>query len=132
MVWLDELRDLTLRLPSSRDVVFLRMTMTGGRGGAGVIHVQGLVRDPSVVARIDRSLHDPYHAVASRRVGEQPRGEDPRGSSSGRSPSCPGPRASTLPTSRPSHEGHRGKLLIAGLVVTVLVVLADRWNWKSA
>ena len=77
VVWLDELRDLSLRLPSSRDVLFLRMTMTGGRGGAGVIHLQGLARDPSVVARIDRSLHDPYHAVASRRVGEDPRGEDP-------------------------------------------------------
>ena len=27
---------------------------------------------------------------------------------------------------------HRGKLLIAGLVLTALVVVADRWNWQSA
>ena len=75
VVWLDELRDLSLRLPSSRDVVLQRMTLTGGRGG-GVIHVQGMVRDSSVVARIDHNLHDPYHTVAPRRVGEHPRGED--------------------------------------------------------
>jgi Tfp pilus assembly PilM family ATPase len=77
VIWLDELRDLSLRMPSSRDVVLQHMTMTDGRrGGAGVIQVRGRIRDPSVVARIDRSLHDVYHTVASRRVGERPRGED--------------------------------------------------------
>jgi hypothetical protein len=75
VVWLDELRDLSLRVPSSRDVVLQRLTMTGGRGG-GVIHIQGMVRDSSVVARIDHNLHDSYHTVAPRRVGEHPRGED--------------------------------------------------------
>jgi hypothetical protein len=74
VAWLDELRDLSLRLPPSRDVVLQRMTMTGGRGG-GVIHMVGLVRDSSVVARIDQNLHDAYHTVAPRRVGEQPRSE---------------------------------------------------------
>ena len=75
VVWLDELRDLSLRLPSSRDVLLQRMTLTGGRGG-GVIHMLGLVRDSSVVARIDHNLHDSYRTVAPRRVGEHPRGED--------------------------------------------------------
>jgi hypothetical protein len=36
----------------------------------------GLVRDSSVVARIDHNLNDSYRTVAPRRVGEHPRGED--------------------------------------------------------
>jgi len=75
VVWLDELRDLSLRLPSSRDVVLQRMTLTGGWRGSA-IHLLGLVRDSSVVARIDHNLNDSYRTVAPRRVGEHPRGED--------------------------------------------------------
>jgi Tfp pilus assembly PilM family ATPase len=76
VIWLDELRDLSVRMPSSRDVVVSRITMTSGRGDKGAIHLNGLVRDASVVARIDRSLRDAQHRVSSRRVGEQPKAED--------------------------------------------------------
>ncbi len=74
IVWLDELRELSIRFPASRDAVVLRMSMSAAKGGGGIA-LQGLVRDPSVVARLDQNLHDAYHTVSSRRVGEHP-GED--------------------------------------------------------
>lgn len=76
IVWLDELRELSLRMPPSRDAVVQQMTMSGGRGNKGVIALQGVVRNPSVVAQIDQSLHDAYHTVDTRRVGEHPRGDE--------------------------------------------------------
>jgi len=74
IVWLDELRELSLRLPPSRDLLVQRMTISTGRSGGGVIELQGVVRDASVVAGIDRNLHDEYHAVSPRRTGGYPQG----------------------------------------------------------
>jgi Tfp pilus assembly PilM family ATPase len=59
--WLDEFRDLSLRLPSSRDVIISRITMTPARNGGGQLHLSGLVRDPLVVAEIERRLRDAQH-----------------------------------------------------------------------
>ncbi len=69
IVWLDELRDLSRRLPSSRDLLVQRMSMSPGRGGGGSIDLQGLVRDSSVVPRLEQSVRDDYHQdVRSNRV----------------------------------------------------------------
>jgi Tfp pilus assembly PilM family ATPase len=76
VVWLDELRELSQRLPSSRDLLVQRMTISSGRSGEGVIELQGVVRDAAVVAQIDRDLHDDYHAVSSKRVGDYPQGNE--------------------------------------------------------
>lgn len=74
VVWLDELRELSLRLPPSRDLLVQRMTISAGRGGGGVIELQGVVRDASIVEKIDRDLRDDFHAVSPRRTGDYPQG----------------------------------------------------------
>lgn len=74
VVWLDELRDLSQRLPPSRDLLVQRMTISGGRSGGAVIEMQGVVRNAAVIAEIDRTLHDEYHAVSSKRVSDYPQG----------------------------------------------------------
>lgn len=67
--WLDELRDLSVRLPPSRDVLLTRISMTPGRAGGGQLHLSGLVRDPLVVAEIERRLREAQHRdVRSQRI----------------------------------------------------------------
>ena len=74
VVWLDELRDLSLRLPSARDLIALHVAMGSGRDGGGVIDLQCLVRDPSVVLRLEQAIRDQYHEVNSK--DPRQRGED--------------------------------------------------------
>lgn len=76
IVWLDELRELSVQLPPRRDLLVHRLTLSAGRGGGGVIELQGVARTAAVIARIDRELRSPYHAVSSRRVGDYPQGRD--------------------------------------------------------
>ena len=53
-----------------------RLTLSASRSGGGVIELQGVARTAAVIARIDRELRNPYHAVSSRRVGDYPQGRD--------------------------------------------------------
>ena len=76
IVWLDELRELSLQLPPSRDLLVHRLTLSAGRAGGGVIELQGVARTAAVIAQIDHELHNQYHAVSSRRVGDYPQGRD--------------------------------------------------------
>jgi hypothetical protein len=69
--WLDELRDLALRLPSSRDMVLHKMTLAPARGGGGSVSYFGQVRDPSIVLRMENAVRDSFHAIESRRVQER-------------------------------------------------------------
>jgi hypothetical protein len=64
--WLDELRDLSLRLPSSRDILLLRMNMAPSRAGGGIVSFNGLVRDPLVVVRMETDIRDYFHGISSR------------------------------------------------------------------
>ena len=65
--WLDELRDLSLRLPSSRDILLLRINMAPARAGGGVVSFNGLVRDPLVVVRMETDIReDGFHGINSR------------------------------------------------------------------
>jgi hypothetical protein len=64
--WLDELRDLSLRLPSSRDVLLMRMSMLPARGSGGVVSFNGLVRDPLVVVGMETDIRDYFHVISSR------------------------------------------------------------------
>ncbi|MBN2292724.1 MAG: pilus assembly protein PilM, partial [Pirellulales bacterium] len=70
--WLDELRDMSLRFPSSRDTVVLRMTLSRARGSGGAVNYSGLVRDPLIVVRMESNMRDKYHDIRSKRVQEQP------------------------------------------------------------
>lgn len=76
VVLLDELRDLSLRLPDSRDMVVLHLSKSASRNNWCVINLQGLVRDPLVVSRMERNLHDEYHEVSSPRGQGLRQGED--------------------------------------------------------
>jgi Tfp pilus assembly PilM family ATPase len=70
--WLDELRDLSIRFPSGRDMIVLRTSMTSDqRGGGGDIELQGVVREPSVVLHMEGNVRDKFHEVRSRRVQER-------------------------------------------------------------
>jgi Tfp pilus assembly PilM family ATPase len=69
--WLDELRDLSLRFPSGRDAVLLRMALSHGRGTGATIDMVGVVRDPAIVSRIENNLRDKYHQISSRHVQER-------------------------------------------------------------
>jgi len=75
VVWLDELRDLSMRFPSSRDLIVQRMTMTADRSGGGGIEFSGTVRDPQVVTRLEQDVRDQYHEVRSKRLQERDQGK---------------------------------------------------------
>ncbi len=70
VVWLDELQELSQRFPRARDAVLLRLAMTQSAAGGGFMDMEGLVRDPSIVARIEDRLRDPRHTVHSKRAQE--------------------------------------------------------------
>jgi Tfp pilus assembly PilM family ATPase len=72
--WLDELRDLSVRFPKPRDAVVLRMTLAGRPIGGGTVDLEGLVRDHSIVRRMETSLRDDHHEVSTRRVQESVQG----------------------------------------------------------
>ena len=74
--WLDELRDFSLRFPSSRDAIILNMTMSPARTGGGAIQFAGLVRDPSIVVRMESNIRDKFHEIRSKRVQERQREKD--------------------------------------------------------
>jgi len=71
VIWLDELRDLSLRFPSGRDIVVRRMSMSAAPNGGGAITLNGLVRAPSIVARLERNIRDQHHVISSKRVQER-------------------------------------------------------------
>lgn len=75
VVWLDELRDLSLRFPKPRDAVLLRMTLAGKPTGGGAIELEGLVRDPSIVGQMESGLRDEFHEVRTKRVQESVHGQ---------------------------------------------------------
>ncbi len=68
VVLLDELRDLSLRLPKSQDMVVLKFSKASTRSGWCNINLQGLVRDPLVVSRMERDLRDQFHEIRSPRL----------------------------------------------------------------
>ncbi|MBN2022500.1 MAG: hypothetical protein JW809_06865 [Pirellulales bacterium] len=74
--WLDELRDLSLRFPSSRDALVTKMTLSPGRGSGGSVAFVGLVRDPAIVVRMETTIRDGFHEVRSRRVQERQQERD--------------------------------------------------------
>ncbi len=69
--WLDEMRDLSIRFPGPRDAVVLRMNMRLSSGSGGLIDLQGLVRDPKVLANMERQVRDESRRVQSRRIQER-------------------------------------------------------------
>lgn len=69
--WLDELRDLSQQFPGARDAVVLRMTMRPAQNRGGMVDLQGLVRDPNIVANMESKVRDPFRSVRSRRIQQR-------------------------------------------------------------
>ncbi|MBN2477563.1 MAG: hypothetical protein JXB62_23350 [Pirellulales bacterium] len=66
VLWLEELRELSLALPDGEDMVILRMSLSPARSGAGgVIGLQGVVRDSSTVVVMEQGLRDGAHQIRS-------------------------------------------------------------------
>jgi len=68
--WLDELRELSAKFPPARDAMLARLTLSRAPAGGGTIEMQGQVRDPAIIERMETNLRDAYHEVRSRRVQE--------------------------------------------------------------
>jgi Tfp pilus assembly PilM family ATPase len=69
--WLDEMRDFCERFPSSRDALVLHMSLTPSRSSGGEIDLNGLVRDPAIVLRMENAIRDDFHTVQRKRVQER-------------------------------------------------------------
>ena len=69
--WLDELRDLSIRCPGPRDAVVLRMSMRPSQSGGGMVSIDGLVRDPKVVIKMQQQIRDQYRRVRSPTIRER-------------------------------------------------------------
>lgn len=76
VLWLEELRELSMRFPPPGDALIQQMSMTGVGSGGGVIGFQGLVRDSSIVVRMEANLRDDNHIVHSTHVREGSGGPD--------------------------------------------------------
>ncbi len=91
--WLDEMRDLALRLPPERDVVLSRMSLAETSGGSGSISYYARARQPEVVLDMERAFrfvpegyrewnyhprdpdrHDLLHTIRSQRLSERMEG----------------------------------------------------------
>jgi len=75
VLWLEELRELSERFPPRRDAVIHQMSMVAAPSG-GTISFRGMVRDSSIVIRMESNLRDQYHQVYSRRVHEGMQAKD--------------------------------------------------------
>jgi cell division ATPase FtsA len=65
IIWLDELRDLSIHFPPARDITVRGMTFNPLRQSGARIRVNGLVSYPSVVVRMDHDLRDRYRDATS-------------------------------------------------------------------
>lgn len=71
--WLEELRELSAEFPPARDAMLVRLTLSRAPAGGGTIEMQGQVRDPAIIERMETNLRDEFHEVRSRRVQESER-----------------------------------------------------------
>lgn len=71
VVWLDELRDLSLRFPPPGAAALGEFNGSTAPGGRTVIRVSGKAVDPSVVSALDEQLRDDFRDVLSRNLREQ-------------------------------------------------------------
>ncbi|MEE8453024.1 MAG: hypothetical protein V3R99_13950 [Thermoguttaceae bacterium] len=76
VLWLEELRELSMRFPPRGDALIQQMSMNSVRSGGGTVAFMGLVRDSSIVVRMEANLRDDYHIVHSTRVQEGSGGAD--------------------------------------------------------
>lgn len=61
--WLDELRDLSVKIPPGQDVTLSRISMSPGRGAGGLISFSAAARTPEAVVALETALRDERHAI---------------------------------------------------------------------
>ena len=71
VVWLDELRDLSLRFPPPGTAVVLEFSASPRGAGGADIRLSGKTIDPEVVTELDTALRDQYRSILSRNLREQ-------------------------------------------------------------
>lgn len=77
--WLDELRDLTLRMPPSRDVKIQQLSIAPSGGGTFVATFNGTARNAETVETMEFGLRDRWHQLRTpgvREQGQRRRGKD--------------------------------------------------------
>ncbi len=74
--WLDELRDLSIRFPGPRDAVIRQMSMGSSPSAGGMIAIDGKVRDPKIVRRMEQQIRDQYRGVRSPTIRARPSEQD--------------------------------------------------------
>ena len=76
--WLDELRDLTLRMPPVKQVRIQQLAMSQS-GKSYVATFDGIARNASAVQLMEVRLRDRWHQLRTPGIREQPSGRNPRG-----------------------------------------------------
>lgn len=61
--WLDELYDLSKRFPAAEDATVDTATFSSLQEGGGQIFLEGYVRDPAVIEKMESQLRDARHQV---------------------------------------------------------------------
>jgi hypothetical protein len=74
MSWLDELRDITIRMPSSPDVIVQQFSAAAS-GSSYVVSFRGTGRNPDAIRQMEERLRDKYHEPRTPGVREVPDGK---------------------------------------------------------
>ncbi len=70
VAWLDEIHELSTRLPHQDEALIRGMSMSTDSRGNGVIDLGVQVSRPDVIARLEDAVRDDRHSVSSKRVTE--------------------------------------------------------------
>jgi hypothetical protein len=75
MNWLDEIRDLTIRMPSSPDISVRQFAATPS-GSGFTVTFQGTSRSPEVHRAMEVGIQDRYHTTRTPSFSESRKGKD--------------------------------------------------------
>lgn len=74
MNWLDELRDITLRIPSSPELSLQQFSVSPTQRGA-VVSFRGTSKSPEAIRKMEISLSDKYHQLKTPGIRERKQGK---------------------------------------------------------
>jgi hypothetical protein len=68
--WLEELRRLSEHFPPADQAVVQRMSMAPTSGSRGLLSMGVRVRDPAIIAEVEKNVRDEAHQVSSQRISQ--------------------------------------------------------------
>lgn len=74
--WLDEIRDITERMPSRSDLTVRQLNIRQGSRGTASVSFGGVAKKSDAVARMEHSLRDDHHTIRTPGLREASRGDD--------------------------------------------------------